>query len=99
MAGSGPLDFELDNTTLGVILLVVGFLFLLFKYRDGRALGTNPRPDLLTYNGLPILGNTLDMFRNRDKVLESKQPRRSGGPMTVRAEPHIRPDLHRFCMQ
>lgn len=34
------------------VLSAIYFVFLLIKYRDGRAIGTSPRPDLDTLPGM-----------------------------------------------
>lgn len=47
------------------------FLYLVYQHRDGRALGTKPRPDLDTVaGGVPLLGNMLQMIKSVETQLE-----------------------------
>ena len=55
--------------TTGVILAC--FLYLVYQHRDGRAIGTKPRPDLDTVaGGVPLLGNMLQMIKSVETQLE-----------------------------
>ncbi|GAA6003661.1 hypothetical protein JCM10207_003534 [Rhodosporidiobolus poonsookiae] len=61
------------NTTQTVLLtLVVALLCLAVEYRDGRALFTRRRDDLLSLHGDQhfLLGDLLTMIRNQDRALD-----------------------------
>lgn len=49
---------------------MISFLFLLAKYPN-RAIGTRDRPDLddIAWKGLPLIGNTYAMIKNRNRFL------------------------------
>ncbi|KAI1302162.1 hypothetical protein EDD11_005653 [Mortierella claussenii] len=52
------------------LLALLSFLFLVLKYPN-RAIGTSARPDLksISWKGMPLIGNTYTVFKNRDKFL------------------------------
>ncbi|GAA6032201.1 hypothetical protein JCM8097_007122 [Rhodosporidiobolus ruineniae] len=66
--------WSLELTTAQSVLLAVlaSIALLLFKYRDGRAIGTRPRPDLYTVPGqqIPLLGDLVTMVKNQNRALE-----------------------------
>ncbi|KAM0788869.1 hypothetical protein ACM66B_002954 [Microbotryomycetes sp. NB124-2] len=64
------LDIQLTNTQLVLALAAVIFVYVLWEYSDCRAIGTHHRPDLWSPSGWPVLGNTIEVARNKDKVLE-----------------------------
>ncbi|KAG0038763.1 hypothetical protein BGZ82_010919 [Podila clonocystis] len=51
---------------------LLSFVLLLFKYPN-RAIGTSNRPDLndITWKGMPLVGNTITILRNRNRFLSS----------------------------
>ncbi|KAG0318546.1 hypothetical protein BGZ99_005602 [Dissophora globulifera] len=54
------------------LLVFLSFLLLIARYPN-RAIGTRARPDLsdITWKGLPLLGNTITILRNRRTFLQS----------------------------
>jgi len=52
------------------LFALISFLFLLAKYPN-RAIGTRDRPDLddIAWKGLPLIGNTYAMIKNRNRFL------------------------------
>ena len=48
----------------------ISLLFLLAKYPN-RAIGTRARPDLdeIAWKGMPLIGNTYAIFKNRNRFL------------------------------
>lgn len=53
-AFSAPL--ALSAIPLPLLVLAGAVLFLLLKYRDGRAIGTDKRDDVRTIRGIPLIG-------------------------------------------
>lgn len=51
---------------------LISFVLLLIKYPN-RAIGTSNRPDLkeITWKGMPLVGNTITILRNRNKFLST----------------------------
>ncbi|KAF9142271.1 hypothetical protein BGX30_002979 [Mortierella sp. GBA39] len=54
------------------LFALLSFLFLVVKYPN-RAIGTRARPDLdgINWGGVPIIGNTYTIIKNRNKFLQS----------------------------
>ncbi|KAF9085623.1 hypothetical protein BGX23_009509 [Mortierella sp. AD031] len=54
------------------LFALLSFVFLLIKYPN-RAIGTRARPDLksIAWGGMPLIGNTYTILKNRDKFLEA----------------------------
>ncbi|KAH7047799.1 cytochrome P450 [Linnemannia elongata] len=54
------------------LFAILSFLFLVLKYPN-RAIGTRARPDLdgIAWGGMPIIGNTYTILKNRNKFLQS----------------------------
>ena len=46
----------LSAIPLPLLVLAGAVLFLLLKYRDGRAIGTDKRDDVRTIRGIPLIG-------------------------------------------
>ncbi|GJJ73497.1 hypothetical protein EMPS_05855 [Entomortierella parvispora] len=61
-----------SRTQKAGLFALISFLFLLAKYPN-RAIGTRPRPDLdgITWKGMPLIGNTYALIKNRNRFLES----------------------------
>jgi hypothetical protein len=54
------------------LFALLSFLFLVLKYPN-RAIGTRARPDLdgIAWSGMPLIGNTYTILKNRNKFLQS----------------------------
>lgn len=61
---------DISTTTLILVGLALTFLYLLLTHLDGHALGTSPRPDLETLSGIPLLGNLVEIQKNRNQLVE-----------------------------
>lgn len=63
------LHLDISTPVLVLAGLAVYLVFLTLTHLD-HALGTSSRPDLETLDGVPLLGNLLEIQRNRSRLIE-----------------------------
>lgn len=70
--------FELSTAQTVGLVVAVYVAYLAWSYRDKRAIGTRPRPDLFTVPGQQwlFLGDLPTMVKNQDRQLD-RESRRS----------------------
>ncbi|TNY20945.1 putative cytochrome P450 monooxygenase [Rhodotorula diobovata] len=63
---------ELSSAQALALALVAALVAVAWHYRDGRAVGTRPRPDLFQVprQQVPLLGDLLSLVRNQDRALD-----------------------------
>ncbi|GAA5902147.1 hypothetical protein JCM8208_002488 [Rhodotorula glutinis] len=63
---------DLSSLQLVALALTAAVLAIAYHYRDGRAIGTRPRPDLFQVPGkrYPLLGDLLTMVKHQDRALD-----------------------------
>lgn len=102
--------FSPNNFTLALALLGVGLVWLLFKHRDGTAVGSTRRPDLETRRGTIFLGNLQEVAQNRHRLIEywidiekDRQEPHKFLSLTIPGRPRIihcsRPDLIEYVQK
>ncbi|KAF9177243.1 hypothetical protein BGZ51_007511 [Haplosporangium sp. Z 767] len=52
------------------LFALISLILLIAKYPN-RAIGTRNRPDLPNWSGLPLIGNTYTILKNRDRFLDA----------------------------
>ena len=74
MTTSTPPLPTLSTLQLVFIGLVGLAAYFIYSYRDGRAIGTNPRPDLVPFRSTKqtlFLGDFLTLLREKDRLLDN----------------------------
>lgn len=74
MTTSSPPLPTLSTLQLVFIGLVGLAAYFVYSYRDGRAIGTNPRPDLVPFRSTKqtlFLGDFLTLLREKDRLLDN----------------------------
>ncbi|GAA5933384.1 uncharacterized protein JCM15063_001301 [Sporobolomyces koalae] len=63
---------QLSTTNFVLLTAFVAIAYLLWSFRDGRALGTRPRPDLFSPPGQQhlFLGDVVGLIKNQDRAME-----------------------------
>lgn len=72
-AARGPVA-SISTLQLVLVGLVIVTAYLIYHYRDGRALGTSPRPDLVPFRQAKqtlFLGDFLTLLKEKDRLLDS----------------------------
>lgn len=60
---------DVSNTVMLLGGLGLYLIYLVLTHLD-HALGTSPRPDLETLAGIPLLGNLIEIQKNRNQLVE-----------------------------
>lgn len=80
----------LSTLQLVFIGLVAVAAYFLYSYRDGRAIGTNPRPDLVPFRSTKqtlFLGDFLTLLKEKDRLLDNFLQRQREDGHLLKADP------------
>jgi hypothetical protein len=71
-AAISPDLLQLTTFNLVLFTLLFGIAYLVWDYRDGRAIGTKRRPDLYSPRGQQyfLLGDVVGLIKNQDRAME-----------------------------